>query len=347
MNRVFFLIKGNNGATYFINTKNWVTIQYSLGFYKAISFESRILKFCLQCYSYVKGFLLSYKLKSIKETNHYLQQVSKTNKNFNLDDKCSVFIAPTRDKIIVHHHEAYFQKFAFGESYVKVKDEAFIYSLFHDKIEHFQVSDFYDYNNDPVNKFCSFKLSNLKVIAKNNKPLNLVLPLIEFFNLTQSKTITVNEYLSALLIQLNDESSIYFKPAIDDLNQLKNKYAQINIPLGLVHRDFKPWNIIHLTKPLIFDFEETIMDGPPMEDLFNFIIDPEIMYKSIKEICNYIFNKQNTELYELYLSKLNLEADFELFLKMYLINKILFLEVDNKHSTSNKYKQLLLHIITG
>ena len=118
---------------------------------------------------------------------------------------------------------------------------------------------------------------------------------------------------------------------------LKNKYAKTNIPLGLVHRDFKLWNVLNYEKPLIFDFEETIMYGPPMEDLFNYLIDPIIMNKTQKDVSNFIFNKQNISLYKLYLRELNLKVDFDLFLKIYLFNKILFLKSDYKHRTLNRY----------
>ena len=103
-------------------------------------------------------------------------------------------------------------------------------------------------------------------------------------------------------------------------------------------------NVLHYEKPLIFDFEETIMDGPPMEDLFNYLIDPIIMNKTQKDVSNFVFNKQNISLYKFYLKELNLKVDFDLFLKIYLFNKILFLKSDNKHRTSNKYIALLNHI---
>lgn len=340
---LFYILEGNNGATYIYNTLNWRSLQFSLKFYKARTIKARILKHGLQCYLYILGLLLSQKLKSSKEINQYLQQVSKTNISFNLDDKCSILISSTKDKIIVHHHEDYFQKFAFSKSFFKVRNEAFIYKLIHDKIEYFQVSDFFDYKYDDENTFCSFKLSNSKVILENSKPLNLVLPLIEFFKLTQGNSITVEAYVNTLLNRLNTELCNQL-PAKDKLISLKNKYTQIHIPLGLVHRDFKTWNIIKYEKLLIFDFEETIIDGPPLEDLFNYLIDPIIMNKNSEEICSFILNKLNVKLYKLYLNELNLKVDFNLFLNIYLINRILFLKADNKNNTSNKYIELYNHM---
>ena len=341
---LFYILEGNNGATYIYNTLSWRSLQFSLKFYNARTIKARILKQGLQCYLYILGLLFSQKLKSCKEINQYLQQVSKTNINFNLDDKCSILISSTKDKIIVHHHEDYFQKFAFSKSFFKVRNEAFIYKLFHDKIEYFQVSDFFDYKYDEENPFCSFKLSNSKVILENSKPLNLVLPLIEFFKLTQGNSITVEAYVDTLLSRLNTELCNQLKTAIDGLVNLKNKYTHIYIPLGLVHRDFKLWNILHYEKPLIFDFEETIMDGPPMEDLFNYLIDPIIVNKTSEEVTNFIFNKLNINLYKFYLNELNLKVDFNLFLNIYLFNKILFLKANTKNNTLNKYIELYNHI---
>ena len=343
--KIFNVIKGNNGATYICNTKNWESIQYSLKFYKARTIKANVLKQGMQCYLFIKGLLFSNKLKSSIEINQYLQQISHTNTSFYVDAQSSVLISPTKDKIIVHHHDDYFQKFAFGESYVKVKNEAKIYGLFNTNIEHFQVSEFFD-SRDEEHTFCSFKLSNAKVraLSVNSKPLDLVVPLIEFFKLTQGKTTTAEHYLNTLLAQLNVEPSELLKPTIDELIRLKNNYGKIAIPLGLVHRDFKPWNVLYYQKPLIFDFEETIIDGSPLEDLFNYLIDPIIMYKTTEEVSNFIFNKQNIKSYKLYLSNLNLQVDFELFLKIYLSNRILFWKADNKHNTSIKYLELLNHI---
>ena len=78
-------------------------------------------------------------------------------------------------------------------------------------------------------------------------------------------------------------SSKFYKEQFALLDQLSSKYGFLEISLGMVHGDFKPWNITNLKKPLIYDFEETIVNGLPLFDLFNYYISPTIEHEEPKK----------------------------------------------------------------
>lgn len=342
---LFYILKGNNGATYILNSKSWNSINDSLKFYKALTFKSKILKNGLLCFLFLKGVFGAAKMKSPIEINEYLQSISKLACDFNVDENCSVLISPTKDKVIVHRHNQYFQKFAFGKSYAKVKNETTIYDLFNDDIKNFQVSKFFDSYNDSAN-FCSFKLSNnhLKHHKLKSNTANLIPSLVEFFRLANGKQCSVEIYINGLLTKIEVLDKKQMRVQIQVLDELKNMYGKLEFPLGLVHRDFKPWNILNFEKPLIFDFEEAVIDGPPLEDLLNFYIDPIIMYKDTKEVYKYIYEKKQVKSYKNYLEKLNIKIDFQIFLNIYIINRIVFWKNENKVKTSKKYVELLKYL---
>ncbi len=345
-NKLFFILKGNNGATYIANTKSWEAITYSLKFYKARTLESKVLKNGLHCLLFLKGKLFSGKLKSPLEINQYLQNSLKSNCEFNIDENCSVLISPTTDKVIVHHHHQYFQKFAFGKSYANVKNEAVIYNLFNDDIKNFQVSQFFDSYDDSAN-FCSFKLSNnhLKHHKLKSNTANLIPSLVELFKLGNGKQCSVKNYINELLVKIEMLGENQMTVQIQVLEEFKNKYGKLEFPLGLVHRDFKPWNILNFEKPLIFDFEEAVIDGPPLEDVFNFYIDPIIRYKTAKEVAERTLNNEYLLKYKNYLKDLDISIGFNLFLHIYLIERMVFWIKANDIETSTTYLNLSNYLI--
>lgn len=340
---MFYILQGNNGATYIVNAKDRKSINDSLKFYKARNFKSKFLTAGFKVLLFIQGKLYAKKLKSGSGINEYLQKISQIPCEFGINDNSSVLISPTRDKIIVHQHNDYFQKFAFGKSYEKVKNEATIYNIFSKNLKAFQVSNFYDFH-DEKDKYCSFKLSNEHLkIGKNETP-KIVPALLEFFKTTSKKTCNVSEYVENLENELDQFKVLHTKTQKQVLESIKTNYGALEFPLGLVHRDFKPWNVLDYEKPLIFDFEEAVVDGPPLEDFFNYLIDPILMYRTIEEVYKCISDKKNIKFYKLYLDKLHLKVDFELFLKIYIINRILFWKSLNKTKTSLKYIELLEYV---
>ena len=346
MKPVFHILKGNHGATYIFNIKNWVSIQYSLKFYNATSIRARILKPAFQAYLFIKGKLFIHRFKSATDINLYLQQVSNTKTNFNLDDNCSVMVAPIQDKITVHHHNNYFQKFAFGNSYPKVQKEAQIYALFKKPLTHFQVSKYYD-AIDNNNEILSFKLSNEHIDTKqaNLTTDSLVSVLLEFFNTVPQQKYSVKSYVDTLIKDLQQIPNMPLKNQLQTLDDFNAKIGALEFPLGLVHRDFKPWNVLQYKKPLIFDFEEATATGVPLEDLLNFYIDPIINYQTPKQVVNVMLNEAYLNHYERYLNALDIAIPLRFFIHMYAIDRMVFWYQVNKLEISNKYRELSDYLI--
>ena len=112
----------------------------------------------------------------------------------------------------------------------------------------------------------------------------------------------------------------------------------------MVHRDFKPWNIRNQEKTLIFDFEETILNGPPLEDIFNFFIDPKIRYKTPKQVYD-LTGSIEKEIFELYLRELGVKINFRFFITdLYVLERIVFWSNAEIEITSSLSESLELHI---
>ena len=346
-NNIFFILNGNNGASYICNTKNWQSIDESLKFYKARTLKSQVLKQGLKWYLLLNRFFFSHKFKDANSINTYLQQVSSTKTDFNIHDDCSILISPTNDKVIVNHHHSYFQKFAFGNSYQKVKKEASIYNLLPTTLTHFQVSRYFDAEVKP-DEFMSFKLSN-EGISTNKKELtinSLVPVLIEFFKGVPVTTCRVNDYIENLQKKLLQLTEGKYGAQEQVLEQIKSELGNVEFPQGLVHRDFKPWNLLHYKKPLLFDFEEAIVNGPPLEDLLNYLIDPIIRYRNASEVAKILFNNHNMKVFASYLKALDIKIEPQIFIHFYVIERMLFWHHNSDMLTTNKYKHLSDYLIT-
>ncbi|MDB9913103.1 aminoglycoside phosphotransferase family protein [Flavobacteriaceae bacterium] len=346
MKNNFYTLNGNNSATYIFNTSSWSSIKMSIKFYKVVSLRTKVQKYVLIFYLMCVSKLMPSRCKSKKDIETFLNKLFKDAGLFNIEKNSSVLISPTRDKVIVHKHNEYFQKFAKGQSFNKVKKEADIYKLFQPNLQNFQVSSFYDEKQEIDKQLCFFKLSNLKLdTTKSNKTkVDLVLPLVELFNTTKEKQTKLVNHLEKLLAKMNSANYSFDTIEIEIMQQIKKKFGAFKFPLGLVHRDFKPWNILNYDKLLIYDFEEAEMYGAPLEDFFNFYIDPIIYHKGIEVIVELIFDKQNIKNYKNYLTKLNLNISFEVFLIVYLLQKISDLFYENHLDATKKYQNLLIFI---
>ena len=335
----FFILEGNNGATYILNVKNVEDLVYSLNFYKARTFKQKVMKRALKLYMIGLKAITSKTLKSNNEIEAYFKKVTEQQINFNVDEHSSILISSTRDKVIVHHHGEYFHKFAFGKSYSNVKNEAKIYRLLDKPLEHFSVSTFYDLKDNIQKKFCSFKLGCVKTSISHN--MDITAALVELYSITKQEGYSWSDYLESLKEKLQE--SRFTHEAIDKaFEQLEASTNDILIiPLGLVHRDFKPWNINDENGLLIYDFEEAVTDGPPLEDLFNFYIDPIIRYVSSSEVKEVIFKEENVKEYIRYLQLLHVKLDFKKLLYSYCIERTLFWDESNKKETALQYTDLL------
>lgn len=344
---MFYVLKGRNGAIYIINANNWNAITNSLKFYKAHSVKTKILKQTLTITLFLIGKLFTFKLKTKVSIADFINNTLRINADFSLDKNCSVLISPTRDKVIVNHHGQYFHKFAFGKSFTKVKNESTIYNLLKHAKE-FQVASLEGLHLNEQESFCSFKLVNPPVNQGDRiKAIdNLPLILVEFFNSgTLKKRVDLSYYIGNLfkryhLLDMESANNLisYFK-------KIQEEYNKETMPLGLVHRDFKPWNTLLNNELLIFDFEETVIDGPPLEDLLNYYVDPVIRYKSSSQVHDLIFSKERIVEYKAILNLLNVNVPFDLFIVAYTVERIIFWTLSEDPYYARCYQNLLEYIL--
>ena len=343
--KYFFILEGNNGATYIFNVKDANAVLESLKFYKALTVKQKVMKNALKLYLNGLGLLCKFfnvcRLKDKNEIEQYLAKLAGLSIDFELDENCSILISPTRNKIIVHHHDRYFHKFAFSDSYKNVKNEAKIYGLLSRPLQNFKVSKFYDLN-DRENVFCSFKLGSQKKHIESN--IDLTSALVEMFKVSRQEKHLFSSYLEDLKNRYV-KSGITCVSVKKVLNELEDTHKDELIPLGLVHRDFKHWNITVESGLLIYDFEEAVTDGPPLEDLLNYTIDPIVRYLSPPEVADKMFDSENLKEYKRYLDKLEIDLDLQVLLYCYLIERAIFwIDADEKE-TSAKYCDLLEYIV--
>ncbi|NOQ32169.1 MAG: hypothetical protein GQ570_13725 [Helicobacteraceae bacterium] len=345
MKKIFFILEGNNGATYIFNAKNSNAVSDSLKFYKARTVKQKVMKNALKLYLNALALLcetsLYCSLKDKNEIEQYLEKLTDLPMDFELDENSSILISPTRDKIIVHHHGEYFYKFAFGNSYKNVKNEASIYELLNRPLQNFKVSKFYDLN-DRENEFCSFKLGSQKKELKSD--INLTSALVEMFRITRQEKHLFSSYLEDLKRRYLN-SGIACDTIEKVLKELEVTHENELIPLGLVHRDFKHWNINVESGLLIYDFEEAVTDGPPLEDLLNYHIDPIVRYVSPSEVAEIILDSENMKEYKRYLKKLEIALDFKVLLYCHLLERAIFWMDRDEKETSVKYCDLLEYIV--
>tara|TARA_R110000787_G_scaffold272848_5_gene380395 strand:- start:4148 stop:5167 length:1020 start_codon:yes stop_codon:yes gene_type:complete len=337
-------MNSNNGASYIFNTSSWSAVKISVKFYRALTIKSKVQKYVLIIFLFLIGKFYRKICKSKNEIQQYLNTISKVNIDFNIDKESSVLVSPTRDKIIVNHHNRYFHKIAFGESFKKVKNETYIYSLLKN-LKSFNVSNFYDLKIEDKSNYCSFKLQNPITVVVSKNEFKLTTILAEFFNKSgHNKTINFNDYIKELL---ENYKKLTTKKNNSIESYFGNKNLNSQVPLGLVHRDFKPWNTLSQEKLLIFDFEEAVFDGIPMEDLLNFYIDPIIRYLPVIEVYSFMFSKEQTSKYQNYLTNINCALDYELLIFSYLIERVFFWSKENDLDTALAYEQLLNLSITN
>lgn len=335
MNKEFLIKNGNNGATYIFNISSIDSIISSLKFYKSFTLRQFITKFLLFVYLMVNKLVLKKKLKSLDETKDYLNSCIFNQIDSNLPKNCSVLISPTRDKIIVHNHDKkYFHKYAFGKSKDNVLNEVTIYNLLNKEAKYFNVSSLSELISDE--NYCEFKLFNKSFKTKSD---DIVQTLVEFFNYSKTDNIKLEILINKNYIKYNN-----LKEISDFL--IKN-HSEETIPLGLVHKDFKPWNLDFKSGPLIYDFEESILDGLPAEDLLNYYIDPLITSSNkLKEVEDFVFSEKLTDDLTSYCKLLNLKIDSKVLIYLYLIDRTIFWEEKEKFDLSKKYNDLLINIFS-
>jgi hypothetical protein len=345
MKRIFFILEGNNGATYIFNVEDADTITFSLRFYKARTIKQKVMKNTLKLYLNSLSLLCrNFGLRILKdkdEIQKYLEKLIGHPIDSELDENSSILVSSTQDKIIVHHHGHYFHKFAFGDSYNKVKNEVKIYELLDQPLQNFKVSKFYDHV-DSENEFCSFKLISERKNVKID--IDITTALIEMFDVAKQSECLFTSYLEDLKSRCI-KSNVVCNSMEKMLDQLDDTHKNELILLGLVHRDFKPWNINDESRLLIYDFEEAVIGGPPLEDLFNYHIDPIVRYLTPSKVTGEIFKIKNVKEYKRYLENLEINLNFEVLLYCFLMERAVFWMDANEKEASARYCDLFEYIV--
>ena len=340
---MFYILKGNNGAVYIINTKSWDSISISTKFYNAYTKRLKFLKKCFQFTLFFAGKLGLLKLRSSIDTNRFICNVIDFNYDFDLNENCSALISPTKDKVVVNHHNNFFQKFAFKKSYKAVKNEYRIYNLFKQKPNFFSISspqNFVDINES----CCHFKLINIQKFVKE-KNNNMTYALVEFFKTSKLKKVRLIEYFRNLkttaITHIKNDSSIMTK-VVDLENNIESDFF---LKLGLVHRDFKPWNVNTEDGIHIYDFEASVTHGLPLEDYFNYFVSPILSYEAPEKILELIFNKEIVSEFNFYLKELKIYIDFKVLLCCYFLERIIFYKSNVERNTRKLYIKLFRKFI--
>lgn len=342
----FYILKGNSRATYIFNISDANCINNSLKFYKAKTNLSRLKKWILKVYLNLLVLVKTKSLKNPDQINAFLQSKVNVDIDFDITKNCSILIAPTEDKVIVHHHGKYYHKFAFGKSYSKVLNEQEIYNLI-SKPKHFTISKLYDLLDDKQLKYCEFKLkTGINKVEENVIDYESIInALVEFFQINSVKKTNLNEYVSNLIERVKHISFDNIIGIEGIANKIILDHKNFELPLGLVHRDFKPWNIINQEKLLIYDFEEVVLNGPPLEDMFNYYIDPKINYTSSRNLYRSVISKDKISVYNQYLTRLDINVNFSTLLFIYLLERIVFWSKLNQEETAKSYKVFLNYLI--
>lgn len=343
----FTILNGRNGATYIVNLSSISTILSSLNFYQANSAKQRAIKLCIVLWLLVvrtvgKVLPLSLLINKL-QVKQYLADLGCPNA-YTITNTSSILLSPTRSKVIINQGD-YFHKIAFGNSYHNVANELSVYQLLNTKQQCFAHSNAYDYFDNGLD-CCSFKMS-----AQQHK-LNphfciddLVLPLVDLFRLSSHNQVSIGEVAKTLQTQL---SNTPFKEVFKD-NHLSTivPCADTNVPSGLVHGDFKRWNMIASDPVFIFDFEEADFSGLPLEDLFNYIIDPIVRYQTPKQVAKQVFAKQNVAAYQRYLTALVINVEYIVLLYLYLLGRVAFWQRAGQVEAAIAYANLLIYIDSG
>ena len=254
----FFRIDGGNRASFFFPVGGYADWKQGLDFYRAVSGTAKFKKVLLK---------LAYPILKHRadvdaaEVARSIAAELGLSEPPTLDGHASAMISPTRDKALIHHHGRSFEKFATGNSLPGVAGELELYRhLAEWQPRSFSYSRLLDFSADE--HIVRFEMAYAGGNFHDAPPAlsSLIEPLAEFFRLPGAASRSWAELWGELAPEV----------------EFPAKYREGGTPIGLVHRDFKPWNVKSGEKPLFFDFESASMKGCPLEDLFNYYVEPRI-----------------------------------------------------------------------
>ncbi|MCQ2379555.1 MAG: acyltransferase family protein [Victivallaceae bacterium] len=257
----YFQFDGSNGATFFFSAASFEDWRKSLEFYQGVSWIAKLKK-CLLLFAY--PYFRQKAAVGNGEVAAELLRVLPKGTKLTLCIHDSAMISPTRDKIVVHHHGSGYEKFFVRDSRAGGVRELESYRLLQKKRpESFRFSELLsaDATDDLVH------LQMAYVLKANGRGDHLPLTVfVDFFKTKMYPEISWDDYWNSLELPFD-------VPAV-----LRDGMTV----RGTVHHDFKPWNVKQGGVPQIFDFEG-VSAGLPLEDFFNFIVDPVLQFGSVRE----------------------------------------------------------------
>ncbi len=136
---------------------------------------------------------------------------------------------------------------------------------------------------------------------------------------------------------------------------LDSQISEKELPFGLCHRDFTPWNtFFHGTKLYVFDWEYAKKDYPPLLDVFHFIIQDGIIVRKLNP--DGLMNKvaAHQDLIKMYIDAVGLSVEnVTPFLLCYLLDiSLLYVEREKDEITEdaknlNEIRAELMDLILG
>ena len=259
MIKEFVAFSGRDGATFFLSCRSWRDWRISLEFYRGVGARAKLKKaVCFILYPWGRLFAKD----NIHSVAGEIADALHIPPPAIPEGPASALISMTRDKAVIHHHGRGYEKFASGDSLPDVRNELAVYELLDKKKpKTFQYSQIDRGEN--TSEYVRFFMSYAPGKHRDRHPelSSLLGVLTEFFSLTPPKTVSWRELWDGLDL-----------PEL--LSAIPAAFLEGQTPVGLVHRDFKPWNVKNGEKPLIYDFESVSFAGCPLEDFFNYVVDP-------------------------------------------------------------------------
>ncbi|MCQ2377697.1 MAG: hypothetical protein MJ016_00600 [Victivallaceae bacterium] len=287
--KIFLRLDGNNGATYFWNVSSARDWRQSIDFYRTVSFSAKVKKTVLR---HSLFYWERKPLLSGSEVKEAIGALLDWELPFAFDDSFSALISPTRDKAVIHLHGKGYFKFAVGKSFSGVKKELEVYRLLAENtIRSFAFSAPGE-NVEKTGKigfFMHYAAGSFSGAVPSAR--SLIFPLTEFFRIGGGREIPWRAVTEKLTPEIRESVS-----------------SDGMTPVGMAHRDFKPWNVMAGNdRPLFFDFESASFDGLPLEDLFNYTVDPALRTVSPAKVWECVRRREKE--YGLYLRTLGLPEE--------------------------------------
>lgn len=331
----FIRLDGTNGATFFLNRNDAAAWQKSWEFYRALTPINKLKKLVL-IYSLPLWRYIQAKQVVIATVNAALSQKIPYVTEFGIDNLCSAMISPTRDKVIIHHHGRGYHKFAANNSFTGVAREIEVYRLLGARqSRNFCISTVTESSINHECQVAEFFMQYAVIKEKTTVPTleKIREGLIEFFSATGFQRIPWRNCWNQLALRAADVS-----PEICVL--IERQLMTGEVPVGLVHRDFKPWNIKSTSQLQFFDFEETVFDGLPLEDFFNYQVDPLIRYLPPNRLVKIIGKSEFQDEIQRYFKVLDIDDDWRRFWHWYLLERCVFWSEKRSPDVTKRYQKL-------